>query len=181
MKDEYDFTDAVRGKYAARFREGPVTIHRLGSTEDLTHEMLRQYVADALAATQRTEFELFFLWSLEGLIERSGPGATSVRLILEGEERSVEAIQRRWDPEGMGYLRAFRAERDWLIHECLVPSTEAVDIDERVGRLETVGRVSHVLSALLRERLEQYEEDHATGPSLKELEEEARAIWLRAA
>lgn len=181
MKDEYDFKDAVRGKYASRFREGPPTIHRVGASEDLTHEILKQYLADALAASQRAEFELFFLWSLEGVIERSDLGANRVRLLLEGQKESGAPLERLWEPEAMAYLQVFRTQRNWLVHECLVPSSDADDVDERLDRLEAVSRASRALSSFLHERLERYRKSHADGPSLKELEEEARAIWLRAA
>ena len=181
MRDEYDFSNAVRGKYAARFHEGPITIHRTGSREDLMRDATMQYVADALAASQTAEFELFFLLSLEGRIERSNAGAMSVRRVLEGRLEDGDPL-----PDGLAAglkrsLREFLAQRNWLVHECLMTDVKSTQTAAFLDQVEAVASSSRRLSSLLREQLANYAAAAEGGPSLTDLEAEARQVWLQAA
>lgn len=140
MRDEFDFSNAVRGKYAERFRDG-VRFAETPPVQALMYEDLLHWVGAALREVQQVEV---FLTSFLALDRRLNPN-DAVKAAMDGL-RTAEDVSALWSESSSAHeddvsrlLRRLVPFRSWLVHSslhCLVPELDQPNLVATLERLE---------------------------------------------
>lgn len=171
MLPEYDFSNAVRGRYSDRFGTNKEEIRRAAAALDM-----QTWLAHSLLSFQRFESQLVAYWSL-ALRRDPKTAGECVNLLIESLDKKAlrdltkdlnkhTSVDERFYSE----LRDLIHDRNWLIHKSLhsLSSSRLESIADRSSRL------SDLLSALL---LERCRSEGIQESEVKKRAEEAVAEW----
>ena len=178
MLPEYDFSNAVRGKYTDRFTPKG----REEAARAAWEAMVCELSSHTLRQVRELEGALFTFFVLAGH-EPVGNAARRAAAVLEGEgdARDRRHLPEPATPELLAQLHSIAIQRTWVERR---PSASARDPDALKAVLERLEAVYQEVRAM-RERIVTLIEQHlaGTGLSVQEIErktEETARLWLAA-
>jgi hypothetical protein len=186
MRDEYDFSRAVRGRHAGRLtvRERGELLQR-SAVQDV-----QAWISNTLIEVQRLEAALFsyFVLTRHQLPQQAGALAASL-LNDDGvvTALSIAGLRVLSSPAGEFEASFGRviAERAWLVHrsgfECQHARSDQEKTDALLARLERIMDDASAVKAQLEEAVQDYLS--RTGLSKEEIDEktdETKELWLAA-
>ena len=186
MRDEYDFSSAVRGRHAGRLtvRERGELLQR-SAVQDV-----ETWISHALIEVQRLEAALFSYFVLTRNRPPEQAGALAASLLDDDGSASIsfeDELRVLSLPDGEFEVKLSRvvAERAWLVHRSGLETQLARSDREKTAVL--LGRLERIMNdaAAIRAQLEEAVQEHLarTGLSKEEIEEktgEAKELWLAA-
>lgn len=171
MLPEYDFSNAVRGKYADRFGAKKEEILRTAAALDM-----QTWLAHSLLSFQRFESQLVAYWSL-ALRRDPKTAGECVNLLVESFDKKAlrdltKDLNKHTSVDEQFYreLRELIHDRNWLVHKSFhsLSSSRFESIADRSSRL------SDLVSTLL---LERCRSEGMQESEVKERAAEAVAQW----
>lgn len=169
MRTEYDFSSAVRGKYADRWTPR----ERDAFLRESSLASVRQLHGYALDEVRQLETSLFVLLVLAGSGE-SGERLHALPPLVEGV-RSASLLQ----SELVDRLTRLAREHEWLVRPRDEPYTGPGSLTHVLDRLESHYACARDLKEQVQQRLERHLAEE--GLSRQEIErrtEEAAKLWL---